>query len=147
MKKICFPIFFSVLLVLTSNAWSHGGMGGGMGGMGGFGNGLGDLINSMMGGTRDRMTDQGRTRDHGYQDAERLQRENRIYRQHYETTRDIRRAMDQTQEAIDRESHRDNPDNKKLSGLHEELDELRHELDLEQQRFERYIQDYYRNED
>ena len=93
------------------------------------------------------MTDQGHRKDDGYREAERLERENRIYRQHCETTREIHRAIDETQEAIDRESRRDNPDNGKISGLHEELDELRHELDLEQQRFERYMQDYNRNDD
>lgn len=43
--------------------------------------------------------------------------------------------MDEAQDAIDRESHHDNPDDEKLSRLYEELDELRHELNLEQQRF------------
>jgi len=143
-KKIVFPVVCSALLVITSNAWSHSGMGGGMGGMG---SGLGDLINGMMGGMRDRMTDQDRRRDDGYQGADRLQRENRVYRQHYEATRDIHRAMDEKQKAIDGESHRDNPNQEKLSLLHEELDELQYKLNFEQQRFERYMHDYNLNAD
>lgn len=140
MKKIFLPIICSALLVLTSNAWAHGGMGG-------MGGGMGDFLNDMVNGNRSGMTSHSRRDDEASRNADRAQRENRAFRQHFEATRDIHRAMDNKQDAIDRESHREDPDMSKLNRLHEELDTLRHELNIEQQRFDRYMREYTANDD
>ena len=128
MKKMIIAALSVALLFIAPGVWA--GMGGGMGG----GYGGGHMGGGMMGSGRQ----QG---DRTYWNTDRYEREYRARQQYEEDTRSLRRDIDETQKALDRELDRSNPDVPKVKRLHKELGYLQDKLEYEQRRYDQFRQE------
>ena len=79
--------------------------------------------------------------DRTYWNTDRYEREYRARQQFEEDTRSLRRDIDETQKALDRELDRSNPDVPKVKRLHKELGYLQDKLEYEQRRYDQFRQE------